>query len=87
MLPSGVFAFARAHAGHRLSWQPRQGLRQALVVQPVAGKGFVVAGRSLRETEARKDQVLRLVLFAWGLGQAALLLPAWCFRDACMTRN
>jgi hypothetical protein len=76
MLPSGVLEFARTHGGHRLSWQPRRGVRQALVIAPVAGKGFVVAGRSLRETEARKQQVLQLVGIAWAIGLAGLLLPA-----------
>ena len=76
MLPSGVFDFARTHNGHRLSWQPRIGVRQALVVMPLTKGGFVVAGRSLREVEAQKRRVLELVLVAWALGLGALLVPA-----------
>jgi len=73
-LPDGVLAFARQHGGHRLSWQPEPGVRQALVVVPTKA-GFVVAGRSLREVEADKQQVLHLMLVAWALGLAGLLLP------------
>jgi len=75
MLPTGVFEFARSHHGHRLSWQPRKGVRQALVIVDLP-KGFVVAGRSLREVEEHKRQVLDLALMAWGVGLAVLLLPA-----------
>ncbi len=76
MLPGGVFEFARTHDGHWLSWQPRPGVRQALVVAPIQRAGFVVAGRSLREVEARKRQVLELMAMAWCAGLAALALPA-----------
>jgi hypothetical protein len=79
MLPSGVFDFARTHHGHRLSWQPRPGVRQALVIVPLARGGFVVAGRSLREVEAGKRQVLGLMSLAWALGPFVLLPSALCF--------
>jgi hypothetical protein len=38
-MPGGVLPFARAHGGHRLSWQPEAGVRQALVIVPVRGGG------------------------------------------------
>ena len=78
-MPGEVLPFARAHGGHRLSWQPEAGVRQALVIVPVRGGGkdrFVVAGRSLREVEQRKRQVLRYLALLWGLGLAALAAPA-----------
>jgi hypothetical protein len=60
------------------SWQPGPGLRQALVIVPVrtGSAGFVVAGRSLREVEARKLQVLHLALLPWSAGMGACLLLA-----------
>lgn len=76
MLPGGAFEFARSHHGHRLSWQPRPGVRQALVIVPVRNAGFVVAGRSLRVIEQRKLQVLQLMAVVWAIGLAGLLLPA-----------
>ena len=77
-LPAGVLQFAQRNGGHRLSWQPQPGLRQALVIVPVHGRGagFVVAGRSLRETERRKLQVLHLGLIAWVAGLLACALLA-----------
>ena len=75
-LPAGVLVHARAQGEHRLSWQPEPGIREAIVVVAVGrGQlGYVVAGRSLRETEGRKLQVLHL--FAIGcLGMLVALLP------------
>ncbi len=68
--PGGVFA--QADGGeHRLSWQPAPGVREALVIVPMPGRGYLLAGRSLHEAEARKAQVLPIWVGAWLL---ALLL-------------
>ena len=75
-LPAGVLAHALREGGHRLSWQPRPGVRQALVIVPVKGGGYVVAGRSLREAEQRKRQVLHLSLLLWAGGLLACLAVA-----------
>jgi len=83
-LPGGVLEHARAQGGHRLSWQPEPGVRQALVVVPVRGRGagFVVAGRSLREVEARKGQVLEFLGLLWGAGLVGFALLALLWPDA-----
>jgi len=82
-LPGGVLEFARREGGHRLSWQPRKGVRQALVIVPVRGGqgGFAVAGRSLREVEQHKLQVLNLALLLWAGGLLACLLAALLVRE------
>jgi hypothetical protein len=82
-LPGGVLEHARAQGGHRLSWQPEAGVRQALVVVPVrnGGAGFVVAGRSLREVEARKRQVQEFLALLWAAGLAGLALLALLWPD------
>jgi hypothetical protein len=82
-LPGGVLVFARREGGHRLSWQPRKGVRQALVIVLVRGGqgGFAVAGRSLREVEQRKLQVLHLALLLWAGGLLACLLAALLVRE------
>lgn len=71
-LPDGLFGHAARQGEHRLTWQPRPGVRQAVVLVAVdhGRAGFVMAARSLRETEERKLQVLRLV----ALGCMATLL-------------
>ena len=65
--PAGVFDYARQHPEDTITWQPRHGLRFASIVKHVAGShpGFVLAGRSLQEVEARKGIVGNLMLVGW----------------------
>jgi len=64
--PRGVFDNVRQHGEERLSWQPvlgrEQGVRIATVIQRVNGPhpGFVLAGRNMREVEARIGTVEQL---------------------------
>lgn len=78
MPPEGVLAYARANGDDRVTWQPEPGVRSATVVVPVAGGpgGFVLAGRSLREVEARVGQLNVLVGLGWlaALGSTLLLV-------------
>ena len=79
--PSGVFDFVRQHGEERVSWQPirgsesRDGVRIAAVVHRVNGAhpGFVLAGRNMREVEARESQVAHMAGLTW-LGMIALVL-------------
>ncbi len=66
VVPKGVLDTARAKGEDRVTWQPKPGVRQAIVAVKVTGEqgGFVVAGRSLRETEKRIDDLSRLALAA-----------------------
>lgn len=57
----------------RITWQPQRGLRQAVVIVYFSsqnGSGFVVAGRNMREVEAREQRLGAAVFLAW-LGAAA----------------
>ena len=73
-LPSGVFDATREHGENRITWQPEPGVRSAIVVTRYGGAhpGFVMAGRSLRESEARADQLLLLA----GAAGVAILFAA-----------
>jgi hypothetical protein len=73
-LPPGVFDYVRRNGEDRITWQPEQGVRSAVVITRYGGTkpGFVMVGRSLRESEARSDQLLRLV----GAGGIAILFAA-----------
>jgi hypothetical protein len=53
--PSGVLDYARQNGQNRVTWQPESGVRMATVVERY-DKGFVLAGRSLREVEKRESQ-------------------------------
>ena len=62
--PAGVFEHARARGEARVTWQPAPALRIATVIVPAAtatGARFVLAGRSLREVEAREKSTLNMV--------------------------
>lgn len=76
--PKGVFDYVRQHGQERVSWQPvlgtAHGVRIAAVVQRVSGPqpGFVLAGRNMREVEAREEQVGHMAGLAW-LGMLGLI--------------
>jgi hypothetical protein len=85
--PPGVFDYTRQHAEDWITWQPRRGVRFASIVKHVAGPhpGFVLAGRSLQEVEARKDIVGKIVLAAWAATMALLVAGTGAF--AWMTKR
>ena len=66
-LPGGVFEYTRSHGEDRITWQPEPGVRVAAVVERYGGAkpGFVVAGRSLRESERRDGQLMLISAAAW----------------------
>lgn len=71
-LPSGVFDYTRAHLEDRVTWQPAEGDRFAAVItyyerssNGVKTAGFVLAARSLRETELREEALMWRCAEAW----------------------
>ncbi len=68
-LPKGVFEFTRKKEEDVLTWQPRLGIRMALVVEyvqsPGSGIAFVAVGRSLKEVEKRVGNLTTMVLAGW----------------------
>lgn len=76
ILPSGVFDAARVSGENRITWQPEPGVRSAIVIARVAGarRGFVMAGRSLREVEKREDNTLLLAVLGGIATLGALLV-------------
>ena len=77
MLPTGVLAYARDHAEDAVTWQPRSGVRSALVIEYVpkgSFQGFVVAGRSLREVENRESMLIKQIAFGWIVSLGLLLI-------------
>lgn len=62
-VPYAVLESARSGGQYRVTWEPKQGVRVAAVVEYYkndTGEGFVLAGRSLRETEARINKAYML---------------------------
>ena len=66
-LPAGVLDYVRNRGEERVSWQPVGGVRVASVVVSYSGaqQGYVLAGRSLEETENRISQFGNLIALAW----------------------
>lgn len=65
--PKGVFAYAKNHQDNRFTWQPKSGLRYAVVLMHYNGvaSGFIAIARSLREVEKRIDWATTQAFFAW----------------------
>jgi hypothetical protein len=88
--PPGVFDYMRANGSDTLTWQPRPGVRIAMVGRRVDGPtpGFLLVGRSMRVVEEYEDTLRRMVLAGWVLvvamlaGGAALLTRASRLRVA-----
>lgn len=75
-LPKGVMDYTRQSGEDRFTWQPKAGVRVAVVLVHSKG-GFVLAGRSLREVEIREDQLQREVILGWlaaNLGALVILV-------------
>lgn len=68
--PASVFSGLEGSAQDRITWQPEPGVRSAVVVEAWRG-GYVLAGRSLRLTEEREQNVELSAAAGW-LGTLAL---------------
>jgi hypothetical protein len=75
-VPKGVLDYVRDRGEDRITWQPIGGVRIASVIVSYAGSrsGYVLAGRSLEETERRVSQFGTLIAFAWGATLIGLLV-------------
>jgi len=62
--PAGVFDYARDHGDDRLTWQPAPGVRSAIVVEAFRG-GFVVAGRTLSDSENLEGPLVMMAIVGW----------------------
>lgn len=75
-LPNGVLDYTRTCGGDAITWQPRQGVRSALVILSVQNsfRGFVAAGRSLRMVEERESMLVRQIALGWIVSMGLLLI-------------
>lgn len=76
-LPKGVLDYVRTKGQSRITWQPKPGVREAIVVRKFGGAkpGFVLIGRSLKEVEMRENMLLRQVV-AGGLATLVITYAA-----------
>jgi sensor histidine kinase regulating citrate/malate metabolism len=66
-VPVGLFDIAKNDGEYRVSWQPRKGIRMAMVIVKTNASlvQFVASGRSMTEVEERTQQMRAMVFFAW----------------------
>lgn len=75
--PSAVFDIAKAKGQHRLTWEPKKGIRSAVVIKEYkAGEtsGFALVGKSLREVELRTKTLLKFSGIAWAIALVVSML-------------
>jgi len=75
-IPKGVFDFTAKHQQDVLTWQPRAGVRMAMVVEAISSPhiAFVAVGRSLKEVEKRESMLVTMVLVAWFVCAGVIIL-------------
>src|SRR6516225_1043100 len=75
-IPKGVLDYVRERGEDRITWQPIGGVRIASVVVSYSGSqtGYVLAGRSLEETESRISKFGSLIALGWAATLAGLVV-------------
>lgn len=78
-IPGEVFDFAKVHGQNRITWEPKEGVRHAIVITHFSGQksGFVVTGRSLREVEIRKNALTKQIVLIFIFGIAGSLVTSY----------
>jgi len=66
-IPKRVLDFTSKCGEDVVTWQPRHGVRMAMVIEAVSSPeiAFVAVGRSLKEVEKRESTLVTMVLVAW----------------------
>ena len=67
-IPKGVFEYAKANGENDITWQPKAGVRMAMVVESVPSSsqvGYVAVGRSLQEVEVREGNLVNMIMKVW----------------------
>ena len=80
-LPSGVLDYVKKNGEDVISWQPRPGIRQALVIKKTKGNLFyVAAGRSLQKTEERISVLGKQIMFGWICSVIIIFFVIWIIK-------
>ena len=82
VLPSGVLDFVKKNGENSITWQPRMGIRQALVIKKTqsAQLYYVVAGRSLRKVEERIRLLNDQIKLGWICSLTILFIVIWVMK-------
>src|SRR5215213_1032525 len=77
-LPFGVLDYTRKNHDHRVTWEPRKGVRMAMVIEYIntSAIAFIAAGRSMAEVESRSLSMTSLLFKAWLLSISLVIIFA-----------
>ena len=77
-MPNGVFDFTKANKEDRITWQPQNGVRMAMVLlySNTGSIGFIAVGRSLQEVEVREHNLVTTIFIGWIICIGLILLYA-----------
>jgi hypothetical protein len=66
-LDKGVIDTAKKNGVNKISWAPESDVRVAIVVYPIkkGDKGYLVVGKSLKETESNITRIGKILLVGW----------------------
>jgi hypothetical protein len=84
-LPSGVFDFTKNNKEDVITWQPREGVRIATVLESTNG-GVIAVGRSLTEVEIRESNLIKMVTISW-IACMAVILAHWILQGWLLKKN
>lgn len=76
-IPKGVFEHAKVNRENDITWQPREGVRMAMVVESVPSSSqvsYVAVGRSLQEVEVREGNLVTMILMVWVACMAVIVM-------------
>jgi len=78
IVPNGVLLYVdEAGLANNVTWQPKTRVRAAIVVMPINDKnftGYVVGGRSLKETEIIIDKLLVVSALGWAASEFLVII-------------
>lgn len=87
-LPAGIFEFTKQNKEDILTWQPQPGVRMAMVCELIEPpcEGYIAVGRSLKETEIRAANLVKIISITWIACMLVLLthsiIYAYCLKKA-----
>ncbi|KKQ93960.1 MAG: hypothetical protein UT66_C0018G0027 [candidate division CPR2 bacterium GW2011_GWC1_39_9] len=78
VIPEGFLDTAKKKGENRVTWQPKKGVRLATVVKYYNGSasGYVIAGKSLKETENRIKSLALIIGAGWLATIAFIILSS-----------
>lgn len=82
-LPKGVFDYVDKKGENRFTWQPKFGVRSAVVVvsyKDQKEQGYILVGRSIREVELREENLTKMVFVFWLVSLIGTYIPFFLLR-------